>query len=435
MRPDAARVDRSGSRRSGSGLSVADRTLTATDRVSPATPSSRWFLPLFALAWSGGSVAYVPFLTLLLPVRLSALAGSSDVGWLAASAVVGGVMASGSNILFGWASDRVGGRRVWMAGGLIATLLLTVVVARAGSAAALVGAVAAWQIALNMLLAPLAAWAADAVPDRRRGWLGGVFAVGPAIGAASGLLVVSPSLSGFGGRLAAVCGLVVLLVAPLLLFARSPGPLGERPAAVVRARLTRELALVWTARLLVQLAQATLFGFLFYILRALPDRPTTEREFSGLVAIVLFASVPLTFALAAIADRTGRRGAMLVATCLTMAVGLVVLSMAQDRAAAFAGYALFGLAAASFLALQSGYAMLLLPSPGRHGRDLGLLNLTNTLPNVASPLLAVALASADDFGPLLLVCAGLMLATAALVGRIRWSRGRWLPRNDSSATL
>ena len=380
------------------------------------------------MAWSGGCVAYVPFLTLLLPVRLSALAGSADVGWLATSAVAGGVVASGANILFGWASDRAGGRRAWMAGGLIATLLLTAAMARAGSAAALVGAMAGWQIALNMMLAPLAAWAADAVPDHRRGWLGGVFAVGPAIGAASGLLVVSPALPGFGDRLAALGVLVVLLALPLLVFARSSGgsPVraAERPPAAVRARLTRELALVWTARLLVQLAQATLFGFLFYILRALPDRPTTEREFSGLVTVVLFASVPLTFALAALADRTGRRGAMLVATCLTMAVGLWVLSVAQDRAAAFASYAVFGLAAASFLALQSGYAMLLLPSPGRHGRDLGLLNLTNTLPNVASPLLALALASADDFGPLLLACAGLMLATAVLVGRIRWSRGR-----------
>ena len=34
------------------------------------------FLWLFALAWAGGAIAYVPFLTILLPLRIVAMPGT-----------------------------------------------------------------------------------------------------------------------------------------------------------------------------------------------------------------------------------------------------------------------------------------------------------------------------------------------------------------------
>ena len=50
------------------------------------TPSQErqplWFLLLLALAVAGGAVAYVPFLTVLLPVRISELMGGEDVAAL-----------------------------------------------------------------------------------------------------------------------------------------------------------------------------------------------------------------------------------------------------------------------------------------------------------------------------------------------------------------
>jgi len=54
---------------------------------------------------AGAAIAYVPFLTVLLPVRITDMAGASDVQWLAYVTFAGAIAASLGNILFGWLSD------------------------------------------------------------------------------------------------------------------------------------------------------------------------------------------------------------------------------------------------------------------------------------------------------------------------------------------
>ena len=76
-----------------------------------ATPPSRHrqstrFLLLYALAAAGAAIAYVPFLTLLLPARMAELAGARDVEWIGYLTFFGALAASGGGVFFGWLSDR-----------------------------------------------------------------------------------------------------------------------------------------------------------------------------------------------------------------------------------------------------------------------------------------------------------------------------------------
>ena len=84
------------------------------------------FLWLFALAWAGGAIAYVPFLTILLPLRVIEITGPQSVRVLALITFFGAIAASIGNIFFGWLSDRSTSRRPWILSGLILsqTLLL-----------------------------------------------------------------------------------------------------------------------------------------------------------------------------------------------------------------------------------------------------------------------------------------------------------------------
>ena len=144
------------------------------------------FMWLYALAVAGGAVSYVPFLTLLLPLRATEMAGEARIDLLAYIAFSGAIAASVGNVLFGWLSDRTRTRKPWIAAGLVMSCALLVSVRATGSPWQLLGLILAWQLALNMMLGPLGAWAGDAVPDRQKGFLGGLLAFAPALGAASG---------------------------------------------------------------------------------------------------------------------------------------------------------------------------------------------------------------------------------------------------------
>ena len=64
------------------------------------------FLLLYAFAAAGGAIAYVPFLTIWLPSRMTQLAGAADVQMLGYVTFFGAIAASIGGIGFGSLSDR-----------------------------------------------------------------------------------------------------------------------------------------------------------------------------------------------------------------------------------------------------------------------------------------------------------------------------------------
>jgi MFS family permease len=378
------------------------------------------FLLLFALANAGGVVAYVPLLTLLLPARVAALAGGAQIEWLAAATLAGAFAASVGNIVFGWASDRVGSRRLWAAAGLCLTVASYASLSGVGTLPELVLAVVLYQLVLNMLLAPLAAWAADVVPDDRKGLLGGWLAAGPLLGALASIIVTLPAGACFELRLAAVCLLVLVLTGPLLLWRAAKGNLPGAPVQIIRERRVRglDLLLLWCARLLVQIAGSVLFGFLLYYFQSLPDEPP-EASIAQLSALALLIALPVSLLCGRLSDRLGRRKRFLVGAALMAAAGLSVMAATTQVAASAAGYVIFMSALSMFLSLHAGYAMQLLPSAQHRGRDLGILNLTNTIPAVIAPVLAVWLVPGRGFGSLLALLAGFMLLAACCILFVR----------------
>jgi MFS family permease len=365
-------------------------------------------------------IAYVPLLTLLLPHRMAAVAGGAHVEWLGVATLVGAAVASLANIAFGWASDVRGTRRLWAAGGLGLTIVSYGLLYAAASPIAIVVAVAAYQVALNMLLAPLAAWAADVVPDRRKGVLGGLLGAGPLMGALAGVIVTLPLLSATWLRMTALCLLMLVLTVPLLLFRTagySEAPVAEG-SAPRRATARADFFLLWLARLLVQVSGNVLFAFLFYYFQTLPDAPS-QADVARLYALPLLLAFPLGLVAGALSDRVGRRKPFLVVAAAAAAVGLGLMASATELVPSALGYILFGCASNAFLALQSGYAMQLLPSPAHRGRDLGIFNLANTLPALVAPLLAIWLVPGRGFGPLLALLAALMALAGAVIVFVR----------------
>ena len=380
------------------------------------------FLVALALAWAGGAIAYTPFLTLLLPIRFTELSPTEDAYWLALAATLGAVAAGLSNILWGWASDRLGSRRQWIAIGLMLTAMACVLIVRAETPPQLIAAIVGWQIALNMLLAPIGAYAADSVPDSQKGRLGGWLSVGPAMAALS-LLAIAVVPERLSDQLALVMATVALCVLPLLLLRRAL-PLGRERMEAARAaqepvdRAT--LLRLWIARLLVQVAEGLLFLFVYYFLREVSGGQLSVARYALTNAIVHAVAIPVALGVGRWSDRTGRRRLPLMAMTIFMASGLGGMAMSESYALVVMFYGIFLVGSNSFLALHSAFAMQKLPNPDRYGRDLGFFNLTNTLPSLTTPLLAVLVIGAVGYSGLLAGLAAVMLLPALILNRARF---------------
>jgi MFS family permease len=401
--------------------------VTGEQMTGSATRRGTGFILLVALANAGGVIAFLPLLSLLLPVRIAEIAGEARIGLFTATVIAGALAASIANIAFGWASDRSrargGGRRRWAALGLVLLALSFVAVAVAATPAAIIVAIILFQVAVNALLAPLFAIMADEVPGAQMGVAGGLIALGSPLASAVGAAMIALALPGDGAKLAFILAMVLICVVPLLRL--PPVPAVVIPAATAPRLAGRDLAVAWLSRLLVQIAGNVLSLYLVYYFVSIDPGLSAARQvgpIGQLMTIAYLLPLPVAVLLGRWSDRVGRRKPFLVAAAALAALGLLGLALARDWAMAAAAFALYAMGSSVFLSIHSGFAMQLLPSPAHRGRDLGLINLTNTLPALIGPALAWALSTPSDFGPVMLLLAGLTAAGGALVIAIRHQR-------------
>jgi len=386
------------------------------------------FLLVYALAHAGGTMGYLPLLSMLLPIKIEAVAGDARIGVFTATVVCGAIAASLSGILFGWLSDRSvaagRGRRRWVAGGMAATAISYALIAAATTPDAIIMATILFQVALNAVLGPLAAIMADEVPDAQKGLTGGLLALANPAASAVLAIVVGLHRFGEGAQFAMVVSAFAACVTPLLLY-RSP-PVAVEPATGKPDRSPRrDLAMAWAARLFVQIAGAVLSLYLLYYFESIT--PGVERRdlalgVGHLLTISFIVPLPVAVLAGRLSDRLDRRKPVLVAAAMVAAVGLFGMASARDWATGAAAFGLYAIGSGVFLPLHAAFAMQLLPDPDHRGRDLGLINLTNTLPSFLGPLLTWALATPRDFSTLMLALVGLTLCGGFSVLGVRGRR-------------
>lgn len=379
------------------------------------------FLYLYALAAAGGAVAYVPFLTILLPLRVTEFAGQDALAVLSYTTFAGAIAASIANIGFGWLSDITKTRRPWIGAGLVLSSCLLLLVPFASSPPLLIALIICWQIALNMMLGPLSAWAGDVVPDAQKGMLGGLLAFAPALGALSGAFITFKGLATADERLYWVAVLMLLMVGPLLLFGKPikmPQLLVDRPKEVMAKNADNSARMavwrMWSARLMVQIAEASLFAFLLMWFRSL-DPQFDENKVANIFAFVLSIAVVFAILIGRWSDRVDRPIVPLVSCAATAALGLALMALAPTLPMAIAGYVTFGIASSIFLALHSSQTLRVLPRASRRGRDMGIFNLTNTVPSLIMPGLTLALVPRYGFDLLFLLLAVLAMLASLLL--------------------
>ncbi|MDX5984386.1 MFS transporter [Sphingomonas echinoides] len=400
--------------------------MTVPRPFTPADTSARhWrFLLLFALANAGGTIGYLPLFTVFLPMKVEAVAGVDRLNLFTLVALIGTLAAIGANLGFGWLSDRSvargHGRRRWLLLGIVGLALSYALFARATSPLGVLLAVVAVQCAANAVLAPLLALMADEIPDAQKGFTGGLLALANPIGAATAwALVKLPGLSETG-RLCLLSLAIALLIVPLAFSTARRLPTHAAP--IPRAVARRNLAVAWIARLLLQSAGNGLTLYLYYYFADLPPRQAAidAADFvSRTLVLAYLLPLPCTLLLGRLSDRIGRRKPFLLGAAAVTAGGLAVMALAATRPVAVAGFLVYGVGAQVFMALHGAFWMQELPSERHRGRDLGILNLTNTLPALIGTAVAWLAAMPGSFAPLLFLLSGLTFAGGLVMLMVR----------------
>jgi MFS family permease len=187
-----------------------------------------------------------------------------------------------------------------------------------------------------------------------------------------------------------------------------------------------DFAWAWLTRFAVNMGNAMAVLYLLYFLR---DRVHYSRLFPGhkaedglliLILIYLAAVVVTAVAGGVLSDRSGRRKLPVTVSGLVMAVPAVMLALWPSWPVAIAAAALLGLGFGVYLSVDQALVTQVLPSAAARAKDLGIINIANSGPQVLAPAIAAPLVSQfGGYPTLYLSVAAITVAGSAFVWKIR----------------
>jgi MFS family permease len=338
------------------------------------------------------------------------------------------------NPVWGAFSDRtvlrIGRRLPWVLGGLVAGVVAMVLLSQATTVVAMVAAWCLAQGALNAMLAAITATVPDQVPVRQRGAVGGWLAIAQTVGVVLGSGIATATGSIAAGYLT-TAGLLVVLALPYCVDSRDlafdrddrePFDLGRFARSFwVSPRRHPDFAWAWVTRFLMNVANALLLLYLLYYLQDAVGLTKKEAE-AGVFRLTLLYAV-LTVVTAILggiwSDRVGLRKVFVTVSGYVIAAALLLLAFVHSYAGAYVGAAVLGIGFGIYTAVDFALITQVLPADADRGKDLGVINIANALPQVLAPgIAAVVLGLGAGYPTLYLLAALGAVLGSVLVRRI-----------------
>jgi len=409
-----------------------------TREVAPAGPG---FMAALTLAQIGAFISFMPLLQILLPLKVAALDPTHRAVTLAQISFWGAVAAGLANLFAGAISDRttsrLGRRRPWLLGGAAGTLVAYVAIHLAGDVRELMAGVIFFQIVFNFLFAALLALVVDRVPEHQRGLISALLGLGYPLGSVGGAALVGGLIENEALRFTALGAVVLVTVVPFALLLR------DRPISVEHRPSTRlavfspsfwidprkhpDFAFAWIGRFLVQIGFGLVQSYMLYYLLDVVRYPSlfpghrAEQGLAILTAIAAVTNVSFSLLGGLVSDRLRRRKPFVIVGAAILAAATASFALAPSWPALMIAYAFHGLGAGLYFAVDIALVTQVLPSARDAGKDLGIVNLSNTVPQIIAPVIAVGLLGAAhaDFRMLFLLAAGVCGVGALMVLPIR----------------
>ena len=397
-------------------------------------PRPWWFVLGIMLGQLGIFIALMGPATVSIQIKASQLASSpAEAASITAFAVAPGALAAVIfNALGGRISDRstsrFGRRRPWLIVGALGMLVGLALIALAPGAALMAVGWFLAQAAGNLALAAYVASIADQLSPAQYGRASGL------VGIAGNLAVMIATwlASVLTGNMLALflgpglIGMVLVLVfafmlpEPVLRENRLPFNLRELVLTFWRNPVKfPDFGLAWGGRFTIILASFMFTTFrVLYMENHLGLEPgDAVRAVATGVTIYTVTSMVASLLAGWLSDLLGRRKILVAASILIFGLATYLLLHADTVTAFYVVEAIMGLAYGTYIAVDLALVLEVLPDREQAGKDMGVFNIANALPQSLAPafggFLLANLGGGTDFTALLVAA-----LVAAVIGAV-----------------
>ncbi|HLI06142.1 MAG TPA: MFS transporter [Ktedonobacteraceae bacterium] len=147
-----------------------------------------------------------------------------------------------------------------------------------------------------------------------------------------------------------------------------------------------DFAWVLVTRLVMMLGLYTVEDFLQYYMRDAVGASHPEQQTTNFIIILSFTSLAAALVAGWLSDRFGRKRVVYFSGCFMALVGLIFI-VTQSLPIVLAAGGIFGLAYGAYISVDWALVADVLPSHHNYARDMGVWNISLSLPQVIAPVI------------------------------------------------
>jgi len=394
----------------------------------PVTRVRAGWVTLLFLANLGLWLAFYAPIQILLPQQAELLDNANKELVFGIVTGVGALVAVVVNPLAGLLSDRTtsrfGRRHPWTIGGAFVGAAGLALLSSAGNVVTMVIGWCLVQAGLNAMLATLISAVPDRVPVVQRAQTGGFIGISQMFGTVLGAVLVTELVTGLtGGYLA--CAAVVLVGAAAFVFSTPDAVLPKelKPRTKLQFWISPkehpDFAWMWGCHFMVNLGNAFGTFYLLFFLTDVVRRADPEGSLLILMAFYGLALIIGALVTGWLSDRSGHRKPYVLVAVALMALAALVLVFWPTWTGSLIAGPLLGAGFGMYWAVAIALLTQVLPAAADRAKDLGVVNIANSLPQVVAPLLASGILAGLGYAGLFAASAAATLVAGVFLTRVK----------------